>query len=54
MAVADVYDALISRRPYKAALSHEQAVAIIQKAAAAISTLMWYPPSSPYPTPSAP
>ncbi|KMN34968.1 chemotaxis protein CheY [Chromobacterium sp. LK1] len=31
MAVADVYDALISRRPYKAALSHEQAVAIIQE-----------------------
>ncbi|MBX9816622.1 MAG: HD domain-containing protein [Burkholderiaceae bacterium] len=29
MAVADVYDALISRRVYKAALSHEDAVAII-------------------------
>ena len=29
MAVADVYDALISRRVYKAALPHEQAVAIL-------------------------
>jgi putative two-component system response regulator len=27
--VADVYDALISRRVYKAAMSHEQAAAII-------------------------
>lgn len=30
MAVADVYDALISRRVYKAAMLHEKAVAIIQ------------------------
>jgi putative two-component system response regulator len=30
MAVADVYDALISRRVYKEAYSHEQAVAIIR------------------------
>jgi len=29
MAVADVYDALISARPYKAPFTHEQAVAII-------------------------
>ena len=29
MAVADVYDALISKRPYKKALSHEKAVEII-------------------------
>ena len=29
MAVADVYDALISRRVYKPALSHEDAIAII-------------------------
>lgn len=29
MAIADVYDALISRRVYKAAMSHEQAVEII-------------------------
>ena len=30
MAVADVYDALISRRVYKAAKSHEEAVAILR------------------------
>ena len=30
MAVADVYDALISRRVYKAGMTHEQAVKIIQ------------------------
>ncbi|SDE01936.1 putative two-component system response regulator [Aquimonas voraii] len=30
MALADVYDALISRRCYKAPMSHEQAVAILQ------------------------
>lgn len=29
MAVADVYDALISRRPYKEPMSHEEAVAFI-------------------------
>ncbi|HET7776094.1 MAG TPA: HD domain-containing phosphohydrolase, partial [Azospira sp.] len=29
MAVADVYDALISRRPYKTAKSHEESAAII-------------------------
>ncbi|MDR0355839.1 MAG: response regulator [Deltaproteobacteria bacterium] len=29
MAITDVYDALISKRPYKAALTHEQAVEII-------------------------
>jgi putative two-component system response regulator len=31
MAVADVYDALISRRVYKAPMSHEQAVEIISE-----------------------
>ena len=31
MALADVYDALISRRVYKAAMSHEQAVAIMRE-----------------------
>ena len=31
MAVADVYDALISRRVYKPGMSHEQAVAIIRE-----------------------
>ena len=31
MAVADVYDALVSERPYKKPFTHEQAVEIIQK-----------------------
>ena len=31
MAIADAYDALVSARPYKAALSHSEAVAIIEK-----------------------
>jgi len=31
MAIADVYDALISDRPYKSAMSHEQAVDVIRK-----------------------
>jgi len=31
MAVADVYDALISRRPYKEPMSHERAVAFIHE-----------------------
>jgi putative two-component system response regulator len=31
VAIADVYDALTSDRPYKKAFSHEDAVAIIQK-----------------------
>ena len=31
MAVADVYDALISRRVYKEGMPHEKAVAIIQE-----------------------
>lgn len=31
MAVADVYDALVSERPYKKAFSHEEATAIIKK-----------------------
>ncbi|MNG34967.1 hypothetical protein D3C84_1215930 [compost metagenome] len=31
MAVADVYDALISRRVYKAGMPHEQAVQIIRQ-----------------------
>ncbi|MCL2044473.1 MAG: response regulator [Treponema sp.] len=31
MAIADVYDALISERPYKKAFTHEQAVEIINK-----------------------
>ena len=30
MAVADVYDALISDRPYKKRMSHEEAIAIIK------------------------
>ncbi|MDR2577625.1 MAG: response regulator [Chitinispirillales bacterium] len=30
MAIADVYDALVSKRPYKEALTHEEAVAIIK------------------------
>ncbi len=33
VAIADVYDALISARPYKSALSHDQAVAFVQSAA---------------------
>jgi len=31
MAIADVYDALVSERPYKKAFTHEQAVEIIKK-----------------------
>jgi len=31
MAIADVYDALVSERPYKKAFTHEQAVDIIEK-----------------------
>ena len=31
MAVADVYDALISRRVYKEPMPHEQAVGVIEK-----------------------
>jgi len=31
MALADVYDALISERPYKKALTHEEAVQIIEE-----------------------
>jgi putative two-component system response regulator len=31
MAIADVYDALVSRRPYKEPFTHEQAVGIIKK-----------------------
>ncbi|MCL2415823.1 MAG: HD-GYP domain-containing protein, partial [Defluviitaleaceae bacterium] len=31
MAIADVYDALVSERPYKKAFSHEQTVKIIQE-----------------------
>lgn len=33
MAVADVYDALICRRVYKASMSHEQATDVIRKGA---------------------
>ena len=33
MAIIDVYDALVSERPYKKAFSHEEAVAIIMKSA---------------------
>jgi putative two-component system response regulator len=31
MAIADVYDALISERPYKKAFTHEEAVRIISE-----------------------
>jgi putative two-component system response regulator len=29
MAIADVYDALVSERPYKKAFTHEEAISII-------------------------
>jgi putative two-component system response regulator len=32
MALADVYDALVSERPYKKAFSHTEAIKIIQNA----------------------
>jgi putative two-component system response regulator len=32
MAIADVYDALISKRPYKEPFSHEEACKIIEEA----------------------
>jgi putative two-component system response regulator len=32
MALADVYDALVSERPYKKTLSHTEAIKIIQNA----------------------
>ncbi len=35
MAVADVYDALISKRVYKPAFSHEQAMDVLRKGRAA-------------------
>jgi len=31
MAIADIYDALVSERPYKKPFSHEQAVEIIKE-----------------------
>ena len=31
MAIADVYDALVSERPYKKPFTHEQAMEIIKK-----------------------
>jgi putative two-component system response regulator len=31
MAIADVYDALVSERPYKKAFSHDKSVEIIKK-----------------------
>jgi len=33
MAIADVYDALISKRPYKNPFTHEQSCEIIEKGA---------------------
>jgi len=34
MAIADVYDALISKRPYKKAFTHEESVRIIAESSA--------------------
>ncbi len=42
MAVADVYDALINKRVYKAAFSHDQACSTIVKARARTLTRTWW------------
>jgi putative two-component system response regulator len=44
MAVADVYDALISRRVYKEGMPHEKAVSIIRRAGATTLTPTWWTP----------
>jgi response regulator RpfG family c-di-GMP phosphodiesterase len=56
MAVADVYDALVSRRVYKAAMPHERAVEIVLAGVAPISiptsstlSLPWETRSGPSP-----
>ena len=54
MALADVYDALISKRVYKPPMPHEKAVADHpRRAAAPTSTRTWSTPSWRWRTPSA-
>lgn len=54
MAVADVYDALISHRVYKPGMPHEEAVDIIRQGGAGTSIRTSVPPSCPPPSNSRP
>ena len=50
VAIADVFDALTSKRPYKEPFSLESLIKLLKKAAARTLTLMWWMPFSPLKT----